>query len=292
MVKRVRSLYGFTLVELLVVLAILAILAAILFPVFRSAKASAEKTVCVSNNRQAQTATVLYIADYDDRFMPVNHNVVHVGDGTKDRTWVQLLMPYGNTMGIHRCPSDYGTRSRGDGQFDIDLVVGDAHQRYYNSSLRSNLGYNYIYFSPVYREGTNWVVRPKSMAEIAEPNKMLLFLDSVHRRNSNGRPEGGGSYIVLPPCRYELANNRLIDTFNIPLNAEIYTPHRGWKVTDPLSTYRFGMAWPWHMEKLNASVASGTVKSISPNVLTAGCDVRDFWNGYIKDTGRYEWDNQ
>jgi prepilin-type N-terminal cleavage/methylation domain-containing protein len=59
---------GFTLIELLVVIAIIAILAAILFPVFAQAKVAAKKASSISNLKQLNTATQIYIADYDDLF--------------------------------------------------------------------------------------------------------------------------------------------------------------------------------------------------------------------------------
>ena len=59
---------AFTLIELLVVIAIVAILAAILFPVFAQAKASAKKTACLSNLKQLGVAFTLYEADADDTF--------------------------------------------------------------------------------------------------------------------------------------------------------------------------------------------------------------------------------
>jgi prepilin-type N-terminal cleavage/methylation domain-containing protein/prepilin-type processing-associated H-X9-DG protein len=57
---------GFTLIELLVVIAIIAILAAILFPVFAQARASARKTSCLSNHKQATTARLMHAQDYDE----------------------------------------------------------------------------------------------------------------------------------------------------------------------------------------------------------------------------------
>src|ERR1700753_4323915 len=62
---------AFTLIELLVVIAIIAILAAILFPVFAQARGSARNTADMSNIRQLGTATLLYVQDYDETFVPV-----------------------------------------------------------------------------------------------------------------------------------------------------------------------------------------------------------------------------
>lgn len=66
--RRGPSLRAFTLIELLVVIAIIAILAAILFPVFASAKAAAKKTQALSNVKQTTLASIMYTTDYDDLF--------------------------------------------------------------------------------------------------------------------------------------------------------------------------------------------------------------------------------
>lgn len=55
---------GFTLIELLVVIAIIAVLAAILFPVFVSAKESAKQAGCLGHTKQVAHAWFMYADDY------------------------------------------------------------------------------------------------------------------------------------------------------------------------------------------------------------------------------------
>jgi prepilin-type N-terminal cleavage/methylation domain-containing protein/prepilin-type processing-associated H-X9-DG protein len=57
---------AFTLIELLVVIAIIAILAAILFPVFAQARASARAISCISNVKQFSLGVLMYAQDYDE----------------------------------------------------------------------------------------------------------------------------------------------------------------------------------------------------------------------------------
>lgn len=59
---------GFTLIELLVVIAIIAILAAILFPVFMSAKEKARQTTCLNNEGQLAKGFQMYIGDNNGRY--------------------------------------------------------------------------------------------------------------------------------------------------------------------------------------------------------------------------------
>ena len=60
---------GFTLIELLVVIAIIAILAAILFPIFATAREKARQIVCLSNLMQLSKAFRFY-ADEHDSLLP------------------------------------------------------------------------------------------------------------------------------------------------------------------------------------------------------------------------------
>lgn len=56
---------AFTLVETIIVIAIIATIAAILFPVFVSAKRAAQKSVCISNLRQFGQAISMYRSEYN-----------------------------------------------------------------------------------------------------------------------------------------------------------------------------------------------------------------------------------
>ena len=95
-------LRGFTLIELLVVIAIIAILAAILFPVFVSARARARQTTCASNMRQLGLGIRMYADDYDG-IMPQNSHFY----GGDDAVWVSALVPYiANAFQIRVCPND------------------------------------------------------------------------------------------------------------------------------------------------------------------------------------------
>src|SRR5262245_56475974 len=65
-----RRLRGFSLAELLVVIAVIAVLAALLVPVLAQARAEAKRTACLSNLRQIGQAQLLYAHDWDDRLSP------------------------------------------------------------------------------------------------------------------------------------------------------------------------------------------------------------------------------
>src|SRR5438067_10360118 len=86
--ERERSRGGFTLIELLVVIAIIAILAAILFPVFAQARATAHKAACASNLKQIGLAFTMYAQDYDEMLVPHWVNAAGIPD------WKTLLDPY------------------------------------------------------------------------------------------------------------------------------------------------------------------------------------------------------
>lgn len=287
----VRGTRGFTLPELLAVIGIMAILASITFPVVRAARHSALKGSCISNYKQANIATHLYLNDYDDTFMLANYRVVRNSPTEIDRTWVQLLLPYIRSFDVFRCPGDSRSYERTQAAFDVDLFPGDTYDRYYRASLLSNIGYNYLYLSPIMQLGSNWLVVPKTMSQIADPASMLLFVDTVNTHVKSGDQPGGGSYIVAPPCRFASGGGGQWDTFGIAQGAILYSPTRGWVINGENETERYGRAWAWHLDRTITVRIAGGVRAQTLNELASGCDVRDKWGGLIRDSGRYLWDS-
>jgi prepilin-type N-terminal cleavage/methylation domain-containing protein/prepilin-type processing-associated H-X9-DG protein len=80
---------GFTLIELLVVIAIISILAAILFPVFATAREKARQSSCASNLKQMGLATLQYMQDFDETYPTGYWN-----SGSTYIYWYNIVMPY------------------------------------------------------------------------------------------------------------------------------------------------------------------------------------------------------
>ena len=117
-----KQKYGFTLIELLVVIAIIAILAAILFPVFATAREAARKASCLSNMKQITLALRMYAQDYDERLfasgsLPVENDPGYLTGRRPDGTNIVRMIggglswftqPYIKNEQIFKCPSDTG----------------------------------------------------------------------------------------------------------------------------------------------------------------------------------------
>lgn len=90
--KKMLQQRGFTLIEILVVIAIIGILASILFPVFAKAREKARTSTCQSNLKQMGIAFEMYRADWDQTYPPAY-------------LWKTNLQPYIKTLAVNKCPS-------------------------------------------------------------------------------------------------------------------------------------------------------------------------------------------
>lgn len=88
---------GFTLVELLVVVAILGLLAALLLPVLGQAKGKGKLAQCLSNARQLQTAWLAYEGDHGA--LPPNSDQPLAGRSAERPSWVAGWLRLDNETG-------------------------------------------------------------------------------------------------------------------------------------------------------------------------------------------------
>ena len=100
-----RKNSAFTLVELLIVIAIIALLAAILFPVFLSAREKARQATCLSNEKQVGLAALQYLQDNDETYPIVDYVVQNYkGPGNPWVTWCWEIEPYAKNWSVFTCP--------------------------------------------------------------------------------------------------------------------------------------------------------------------------------------------
>ena len=99
--SRIRALArGFTLVEVLVVVAIVALLASLAYPFLRKAMDTAKKVKCLANLKMLSGSCLAYAAD-NEGYLPANGPLSDGSDGTRHVTaWVS----YNNQM------TDYGLK--------------------------------------------------------------------------------------------------------------------------------------------------------------------------------------
>ncbi len=188
---------GFTLVELLVVIAIIAILAAILFPVFASAKMAAKRTMSASNLHQIGLAWNMYANDADDGMMrvltagPAGKLIYWWGswDGTVLREEEGPLYPYTHGKGIQADPS-----------FPSGLRTAVGFTGY---------GYNYAYLSP---NGHAAVY-----TEMAHPAETVAFATSARLNGFEYSPPKleANPYLDPPSASYPGFHGRLSGVGNV-----------------------------------------------------------------------------
>jgi prepilin-type N-terminal cleavage/methylation domain-containing protein/prepilin-type processing-associated H-X9-DG protein len=94
---------GFTLLELLTVIAILSVLAAFLFPAFASAREEACRAKCLANVRQICVAQQMYAADWDELLPHWNFPAAPRPEPWGNFTyWTEFFQPYLRSIAVLR----------------------------------------------------------------------------------------------------------------------------------------------------------------------------------------------
>lgn len=166
-----RHTRAFTLIELLVVIAIISILAAILFPVFATAREKARQAACTSNLRQLGLGILQYTQDYDETYPCGQYQntagLPNIGEG-----WAGQIWPYLKATGILACPDDQSIYPAGN------VLISYAYNVHLDEGITDQNG------GPWQQPGT------VSMAKIGAPSNVVALFEvaNSYETGTNGMP--------------------------------------------------------------------------------------------------------
>jgi prepilin-type N-terminal cleavage/methylation domain-containing protein len=176
---------GFTLLELLAVIATIGILAALLLPILNRAKIKAQRTNCFSNLRQLGIAWGMYGNDNNDALVassPERPEVWVLGDMSKpteatDLKFIQegKLFRYAQNTSVYHCPADQGKSI--DGQ-QVNTV------RSY--SMNGFMGARDPDLLPIPDTAVGFVPFFAKESDIRRPSEMWVMLDEDERSINDG----------------------------------------------------------------------------------------------------------
>ncbi len=150
-----KPIKGFTLIELMSVIAIISILISLLLTGMSQAANSSKRVGCISNLRQMQLGAILYSgADSKGRYSDAENRW--------DRD-LNYLLPYaGGTRNLYVCPATRNqisnTKNRAGGFIDLETMAESIKRRGTSYLLGGFMAYKTPYFTDIEtREGENRV---------------------------------------------------------------------------------------------------------------------------------------
>jgi prepilin-type N-terminal cleavage/methylation domain-containing protein len=178
---------GFTLVELLAVVATIGILAALLLPVLGRAKIKAQRTQCLSNLRQLGYSWTLYahensgwlVQSHPDEIegVWVRGDVSKLSDALNSDLIKQgKLFPYNPSLAIYRCPADAG----------VTTVEGKKVRTVRSFSMNAFMGARDPKFGSIPANAVRYVPFFAKESDIPKPSELWVLLDEDERSINDG----------------------------------------------------------------------------------------------------------
>jgi prepilin-type N-terminal cleavage/methylation domain-containing protein/prepilin-type processing-associated H-X9-DG protein len=209
---------GFTLVELLVVVAVIGILASLLLPTLSRAKERGRSIKCLSNLRQLDLALTLYAGDHGDQ-MPPRRFIPY---------WTLPLQTYYHDVALLKCPTEQNGSNRS--------YIFNGWNDYFESTLSTEDLKAYMDFK--------WPAGMK-LGQIPDPSGTITFgekrsgsphayMDFLQGGAGNDLEElehgrhGGGNNIRVRSSNYAFADGG-VRSLKFGLSI---TPVNFWAVTD------------------------------------------------------------
>ncbi|MGP1346735.1 MAG: DUF1559 family PulG-like putative transporter [Phycisphaerales bacterium] len=199
---------GFTLLELLVVVAIVALLVGVLLPAMSSARAAARRLACQSNLRQLVASWTMYAGDADGAAMPLAYTDPAQIGGGDSIYWFGSIGNITGQMDPERgFLAGYIDARPGEGSvFECpEQPWGTYIPQGPTAQITSTYGYNGYFLSPGATPGWSTTIgtRPwRRLSTIDAPSELLVFADTMIALAPPG-PPGSATAVVR--------NNALLD---------------------------------------------------------------------------------
>lgn len=223
---------GFTLIEILLVIAIIAIIIAILLPVFVQRREKSRQSSCLSNLKQLSMAVSLYTHDYDDT-LPMG-GWRHGTPGPQGR-WYRDIFPYVKNLEVFACPSRWDA----SGAWTPILSGPDDNflDRGPNSPGGYGINYNLVGY-PYGRDATGQQAPSpsKTLAQIADSSATFLLAEGGDLSGvaGNDKPATWADFEiratdwqVAPPTDFTGGHSERYQTDSVDYNRRPVPRHNG-----------------------------------------------------------------
>jgi len=304
-VKQTRSTAGFTLVELLVVVAIIALLLGILLPALGKARSVALTVACLSNQRQMGAASLAFAAEHQNHVQISSSDLIWnrqvprsdrydffpssaSGDPVL-KDWASALVPYlggestqtfnddeFQASGVYVCPSDRNQEGDDPG-YKIFNNISDGPTDNKEVSYTVNGDLTSVNINAIARWTPNQSFNPAggsnlaaegNLTDVFVPSDTLMHMDMGTRVTPNGPPIDNSEILVISGSTWVIGDENLQGTLKAAAEAT-------WSIRDKLPIESVSEAEARHGDDLNvlfvdghaATTGSGEWRSvrISPN---------------------------